>query len=76
MTLCPLSQGHPCPQLFAKRYQTSIGKDIHNDLFGRRNRKEREREKRKERERGRKREKVKIHAFFCEEDIDRFINEL
>jgi hypothetical protein len=38
MTSCPLSQGHPCPQLFAKRHQTSIGKDVCKDILAERKR--------------------------------------
>jgi hypothetical protein len=33
-----LFQGHPCPQLFAKRHQTSIGKDVCKDLLEERKR--------------------------------------
>jgi hypothetical protein len=33
MTSRPLSQGNPCPQLFEKRHQTSIGKDACKDLL-------------------------------------------
>jgi hypothetical protein len=32
MTSCPLSQGHPCPQFFAKRHQAFIGKDVYKDF--------------------------------------------
>jgi hypothetical protein len=55
MTSCPLSQGHPCPQLFAKRQQTSIGKDVCKDRFADRKREGRWNEKeKKEKERRRK----------------------
>jgi hypothetical protein len=71
MTSCPLSQGHPCPQLFAKRHQTSIGKDVHKDLLA-----ERKREEKMEREREkRKREgERKIYTAFCDGEIDWFTN--
>jgi hypothetical protein len=53
MTSCPLSQGHLCPQLFAKRHQTSIRKDACKDLLaderkkGRKTERERENESKK-----------------------------
>jgi hypothetical protein len=56
MTSYPLSQGHPCPQLFAERHQTSIGEDVCKDRLAERIREEdgkkkrrREREKREKR---------------------------
>jgi hypothetical protein len=46
-----LSQGHPCPQLFAKRHQTPIAKDVCKDLLaGREEEEKRSREIEGERE--------------------------
>jgi hypothetical protein len=46
-----LSQGNPCPQLFAKRHQTPIGKDVCKDLLaGREEEEKRSREIEGERE--------------------------
>jgi hypothetical protein len=64
-----LYQGHPCPQLFAKRHQTSIGKDVCKDRLVERKREEdgkREREgkrERKRRERERKRKRVEVKEY-------------
>jgi hypothetical protein len=44
-----LSQGRLCPQLFTKRHQTSIGKDVCKDLL----------EERKGKEDGKRRESEK-----------------
>jgi hypothetical protein len=54
-----LSQVHPCPQLFAKRHQTSIGKDVCKDLLA-------EREKGKEDGRRKKEGEKKMQTLFYE----------
>jgi hypothetical protein len=46
-----LSQGNPCPQLFPKRHQTSIGKDVSKDLLEKERKKEEKREEEKKRRR-------------------------
>jgi hypothetical protein len=56
-----LSQGHPCPQLFPKRHQTSIGKDVSKDLL------EKEREKEEKRKRREEEKKSIKNTSFYEE---------
>jgi hypothetical protein len=62
MTSCPLSQGHPCPQFFQKRLQTSIGKDICKDLLAQVRKRERRWIERKRRREG----EGKKHTFAFE----------
>jgi hypothetical protein len=69
-----LSQGHPCPQLFAKRHQTSIGKDVCKYRLAEKiGKKEKERKGRRKRKSSKERESKK-HTIFCEEEIDWFTN--
>jgi hypothetical protein len=63
-----LSQGHPCPQLFAKRHQISIGKDVCKDFLVK------ERKGKKDGKRKRKRKRVKYIQNSMIRGIDWFTN--